>query len=94
MIYETLLRHKRFSHRAVSPQLNVVIAAYTAKAAIKIDGTTLHSLLGIPTGNWTTLSNTTLLKFIKFLSDLKFLTIDEISFVGVNFFEKIHQYNF
>ena len=76
--------------RNLSPT-NCRVFTYTEKAACNVDGITLHSLLRLPIGTkrLNDLKRTALLQLQGNLESVKYLIIDEYSFVGQGLFSWI-----
>ena len=71
-------------------QRQLVVAAPTGVAAFNIDGHTLHSLLSLPTrGEFKDLEGERLTKLQQSFSEVKYLTIDEMSMVGRKTFGQV-----
>ena len=69
---------------------SIKVAAPTGVASFIIDGTTLHSLLHLPTrGDFKELEGNRLLELQQVMSTVKYLIIDEISMVGRKVFGQI-----
>ena len=88
-IYETMLKFR--SDPKKDDDIVAIVGAYTAKAAINIEGSTIHSLLGIPLTKMTTLTEPVRKKLAKMFKHLELIIIDEISLIGLKFFIKICQ---
>ena len=73
--------------RNLSPT-NCQVFIYTEKAACNVNGITLHSLLRLPIGTkrLNDLKRTALLQLQSYLENVKYLIIDEYSFVGQGLF--------
>ena len=81
-IYHSLT--KTFSYRANSlDKPKVLLIAPTGVAAININGTTMHTALGLPLGKkYTQLSHKKLSNLRNVLSEVRVIIIDEISMVS------------
>ena len=93
-LFQALVRiYRPLCNNPAKPTVGIV--AYTALAARNISGTTIHSFLGLKFGinpsNVREITPNVLSTYQFELSDLRFLFIDEISFVGSNLLHCIDQ---
>jgi nucleoside-triphosphatase THEP1 len=73
-------------------QINLIISAFTGKAAFLINGETLHTAFGLTREKkLAALSQQRLKEFQKVYKHLKLIIIDEISLVSLEMFSKIDQ---
>ena len=94
VLYQALIRLFR-DHSSNPSKPAVFLSAYTGMAAKNIEGSTLHSLLGLCFGTTPQsvreVSTSSLNTYWCALAEMRVLMIDEISFVGSNFLHCIDE---
>ena len=83
--------NKLFSYKGDNSKANVMLLAPTGVAAININGTTLHTGLGIPCTNFHQLSDKQRTNLRMKLENISAIFIDEISMVSAKLLLQTHQ---
>ena len=93
VMYQSLTKTLSYGN-AVTEKLKVLLMAPTGVAAIQVDGTTIHTALGISVGHFGTklppLYDKMKYSSRNHLSDLKVIIIDKISMVSSELLSYVH----
>lgn len=87
ILYESIMRFYNPQWHKKADE--IIIGAFTAKAAYNVGGTTLHSLLSMQVRQKGIMSKKTETRLENLYKNVKLLIIDEVSLIGLNFFENI-----
>ena len=83
--------NKLLNRKGDASKAKILLLAQTGVAAINIDGTTIHTGLGIPCNNFIPLSDKQRTNLRLKLEEVSVIFIDEISMVGSKLLLQIHQ---